>query len=144
MGRAKFDYLQCVRDAPHETRENVFHVTGDVQEDLAINTTSAYAAAHEAMISFQALPSTVPKTFIYTGNILNEGPIPGSLTLGVGKIASAHMIELGDNLYRSRNIRFFFVDKRMEDGTPMFIGAGPQAHADMFLALADRTAGDVP
>jgi hypothetical protein len=113
-------------------------------QDLAINTTSAFAAAHEAMISFRALPFAIPKTFIYTGNILNEGPIPGFLTLGTGKIASAHMVALGDQLYRDQNIRFFFVDERNTDGTPMLTGAGPQAHADIFLSLADRTAGEVP
>lgn len=125
--------------------ENTFSISLETfVEDLAINTTSAYVAAREAMISFKALPSGSPKTFIYTGNVLNEGPVGGFLTLGMGKIASAHMVELGDQLYREQNIRFFFVDERMEDGTPMFVGAGPQAHADIFLSLADRTAGEVP
>ena len=125
--------------------EKTFSISPETfAEDLAINTTSAYAAAYEALISFQFLPSAIPKTFIYTGNILNEGAIPGFLTLGMGKTASAHMIELGDQLYRHQNIRFFFVDERMEDGTPMFIGAGPQEHANIFVSLADRTAGEVP
>lgn len=125
--------------------EKTFSVSLELfADDLAINTTSAYAAAHEALISFQTLPSSVPKSFIYTGNILNEGPVAGFLTLGVGKIASAHMVELGDQLYRDQNIRFFFVDERMEDGTPMFTGASSQAHADIFLSLAERTAGEVP
>lgn len=127
------------------TPEKTFSIDLETfQQDLAINTTSAYAAAIEALSSFKTLPTSVPKSFIYTGNILNEGPIEGFLTLGVGKIASAHMLELGDGLFRKENIRFFFVDERMEDGTPMFTGASPQDHADLFLSLANKTAGDVP
>lgn len=127
------------------TPEETFSISADVfANDLAINTTSAFIAAQEAMTSFRALPLAMPKTFIYTGNILNEGPLPGFLTLGMGKVASAHMIEIGDGLYRDQNIRFFFVDERMPDGSAMLKGAGPQAHADIFLSLADRTAGDVP
>ena len=111
---------------------------------MEVNTTSAFLAAREALTSFETLPKEIPKTFIYTGNILNEGPIVGFLTLGMGKIASAHMVELGDTLYRDQNIRFFFVDERDEHGVPMFTGASVQGHADIFLSLADRTAGDVP
>ncbi len=66
------------------------------------------------------------------------------LSLGAGKIASAHMVELGDELYRDQNIRFFWVDERNADGTPMFTDLGGQAHAEIFLSLHDRTAGDVP
>ncbi|KEF53092.1 uncharacterized protein A1O9_11000, partial [Exophiala aquamarina CBS 119918] len=116
----------------------------DFSNDLAINTTSAYAAAHKAIISFQALPRSIPKTFIYTGNILNEGPVSGFLTLGTGKIAPAHMVELGDQLYRDQNTRFFFVDERNADGTPMLTGARMQEHADILLSLADRTAAQLP
>lgn len=113
-------------------------------DDLAINTISAFVAVREALIGFQALHPTVPKTFIFTGNILNEGPIPGFLSLGVGKIASAHMIALGDQIYREQNIRFFFVDERNADGTPALAEYGFQAHADVFLSLVDRSAGDIP
>ncbi|OQV11299.1 hypothetical protein CLAIMM_15155 [Cladophialophora immunda] len=111
----------------HPTKPmDTFSVSTEAYEaDLAINNTSVF-------------------TFVFTANILNEGPIPGMLTLGTGKIASAHMVELGDQLFKDQNIRFFWVDERNDDGTPMFTGLGGQAHADLFVSLSDRTAGDVP
>lgn len=38
------------------------------QNDLAINTVSAYAAAQATVKSFEKLPTNVKKTFLYTGN----------------------------------------------------------------------------
>ncbi|KIY00274.1 uncharacterized protein Z520_03959 [Fonsecaea multimorphosa CBS 102226] len=128
------------------TKESsTFDVPTDVfVKDMEVNTTSAFIALKEALASFATLPKEAPKTFIYTGNILNEGPLAGVLTLGMGKCASAHMVELADSRYRDQNTRFFFVDERDEHGVPMFTGASPQGHADMFLSLAHRSAGDVP
>lgn len=54
---------------------------------LNINTVSLFAAAKAA----HALKKDV--TFIYTGNVLNRTVLPGFLTLGVGKSASAHIIQ---------------------------------------------------
>lgn len=54
------------------------------------------------------------------------------------------MVELGYRLYRDQNIRFLFVDEGNADGTPMFTGVGMRDHADIFLSLADRTAGELP
>jgi hypothetical protein len=58
-----------------------------------VNTTSVYAAAKEAVAGFEKLPADATKTFIYTGNRLNLGPIPVLFDLGVGKAATAHMIQ---------------------------------------------------
>ena len=128
------------------TKESsTFDVPTDVfVKDMEVNTTSAFIALKEALASFETLPKEAPKTFIYTGNILNEGPLAGVLTLGMGKCAAAHMVELADARYRDQNTRFFFVDERDEYGVPMFTGASPQGHADIFLSLAHRSAGDVP
>ncbi|KAK5311531.1 hypothetical protein LTR93_011684 [Exophiala xenobiotica] len=38
--------------------------------DTALTSTSAYVAALETVAGFETLPKEVPKTFIYTGNIL--------------------------------------------------------------------------
>lgn len=67
--------------------------------DLNINTIGLYAAVKESLASFDALPSSTPKTFAYTGNILNVSPSPAFTTLGVGKTASAHVIELVSGAY---------------------------------------------
>ncbi|KAF2163549.1 hypothetical protein M409DRAFT_26162 [Zasmidium cellare ATCC 36951] len=111
--------------------------TEDFAHDLAVNTTSAFVAAREALASFQKLDG--PRTFIFTGNMLNEGPYPSLMTLGVGKAASAHFVELADQLYKSQNMRFHFVDERTSEGKGMFTGLGGQSHADLFLSLAERT-----
>ena len=64
-------------------------------QDIAINTTSAYAALKEALASFQTLPDSAAKTFFYTGNKLNVPGVvmPQLFTLGVGKAATSHIIE---------------------------------------------------
>ena len=125
-----------------------FNISTEVfEQNLSINVTSPFVAAREAIAGFQRLPTDTPKTFIYTGNTANEAPLPGFLTLGVGKTATAHAIELADKVYRedSSDMKFYYVDERHADGTPMFTGLGGQAHADMFMALAERKAGaDVP
>ncbi|KAK3713826.1 hypothetical protein LTR37_008312 [Vermiconidia calcicola] len=136
-----------------EKEKSLDVATEDFETDLAINTTSAFVAAREAFASFQK--SSGPRTFLYTGNATLAGPLPGALTLGVGKNATAHVIRLAEQQFRDQDIRFvpllslpqryFFVDERKEDGKPMFTGLGGQAHADFFLSLAERkTAGEVP
>lgn len=71
---------------------------------LAVNTTSAFVAAREALAGFQKIEG--PRTYIFTGNMLNEGPYPSFLTLGVGKVASAHFVKMADDLYKEQNVRF--------------------------------------
>ena len=72
---------------------------------MNINTLSALAAAKEAVISFEALPKGAARTFIYTGNILNLQPIPPLMSNGMGKSATAHMIETAAQAYRDRGYK---------------------------------------
>jgi hypothetical protein len=55
------------------------------------------------MASFGRLQG--PKTFVFVGNIFNEGLLPGWLTLGLGKAATAHMVQLADSLHREDDER---------------------------------------
>lgn len=71
----------------------------DFTHDLTLNTISLYAAAKESLASFDKIPSSVSKTFFYTGNSLNVTPQPALMTLGVGKTASAHIIDLASGAY---------------------------------------------
>ena len=74
---------------------NIFSISGEsVAKDLTVNTVSAYVAAQEAVKGWTTLPSETKKTFIYTGNVLNEAvfPVPMMLNLGMGKAASAYWI----------------------------------------------------
>jgi hypothetical protein len=47
----------------------------DLQRDFAVNTFSVFEAAKEAVAVFEQLPPTASRTFICTGNVLNEVPI---------------------------------------------------------------------
>ncbi|KAK3716883.1 hypothetical protein LTR37_006233 [Vermiconidia calcicola] len=121
--------------------EDSFEISTKIfEEQLAVNTTSAFVAAREAISSSKKLDG--PKTFLYTGNMLLEGPYPSLLTLGLGKAASGHFVQMADSLYRDQNMRFHFVDERTAEGKGMFTGLGGQAHADFFLSLAERTTSE--
>jgi hypothetical protein len=75
---------------------------------LNINTNSVYAAAQEAVKGFLELPVEASRTFIYTGNILNTKVFPPLLGLGVGKAATAHIIEYFAMAYPFRGFKFVF------------------------------------
>jgi hypothetical protein len=77
----------------------------DFTHDLNINTVSLYAAVKEALAGFDKLPSSDSKTFLYTGNILNVSPAPMFTTLGVGKTASAFIIEVASGAYSRKGYK---------------------------------------
>lgn len=64
-----------------------------------------YAAAKLAKESFEELPDSAARAFIYTGNLLNERIFPPLLSLGVGKTASAHLIEFLAQSYAFRGFK---------------------------------------
>jgi hypothetical protein len=72
---------------------------------LTINTISLYATVKEALAGFDKLPSSDSKTFLYTGNILNVAPSPMFTTLGVGKTASAYIIEVASGSYSRKGYK---------------------------------------
>lgn len=73
------------------------------QDHLSVNTISAFVAAQEAVKSFNKLADNpTPPVFIYTGNKLNIFAFPPLLTLGVGKVASSHIIEYFSKVYREK------------------------------------------
>ena len=76
-------------------------------KDFNINTVSAFVAAQQAAAGFAQLPDSAAKTFIYTGNILNTGIIiPPLLDLGVGKAATAHIIQSAAAAYKDRGYKY--------------------------------------
>jgi hypothetical protein len=77
----------------------------DAIRDTNINTLSVLAAAKEAVDSFEKLPQSAARTFIYTGNILNLQILPPLMSLGIGKSATAHIIESAANAYKSRGYK---------------------------------------
>lgn len=74
-------------------------------QDIAVNTASVLIAAKKAVQGFQQLPSTVSKTFIYTGNFLNKEVLPAFLSQGMGKSASAHLIAVASKAYAAKGYR---------------------------------------
>ena len=77
------------------------------QRYLAITTTSAFAAAREAVHSFDAkTDKEAIRTFIHTGNICNEKAILPLLMLGVGKAASSHIIDLAYKSYTDKGYKY--------------------------------------
>lgn len=135
--------------------------TKEFQRHLAVNTTSAFVAAREALSGFKKLGRG---DFFYTGNFLVWNPIPKLLTLGLGKTASAHFIQIADSVWREKGMgyvsvisvhyvagvrltsenRFYFVDEREQDGTPMWHGVNADVHAEFISGVVEGSVKDVP
>lgn len=78
----------------------------DFSRDLNVNTVSPFVAAQQAASGFAQLPASSSKTFIYTGNALNTTIIPPLLALGVGKAATAHIIQSAAAAYKDRGYKY--------------------------------------
>lgn len=81
----------------------------DFEKDLVINTTSAFVASQQAVLAFESLPRSSSKTFIYTGNNLNETIIPGLMDLGAGKSATAHVIRTAAAAYKDKGFKYVLI-----------------------------------
>lgn len=77
----------------------------DFTRDLNINTNSAFVAAQQAALAFAQLPDSASKTFIYTGNLLNTTTMAPLMDLGVGKSATASMIQNVAAAYGDRGFK---------------------------------------
>lgn len=77
----------------------------DFTRHFIVNTTSAFVAAQQAVLAFEQLPESASKTFIYTGNITNVVPLAPVLDLGVGKSATAHIIQSAAAAYKDRGFK---------------------------------------
>lgn len=97
--------LKAPASSKNDPRDPLSVAPADFARDLKINTTSAFVAAQQAVLGFEKLPDSASKTFIYTGNILNTTTIPQLLTLGVGKSATAHIIQSAAAAYSDRGFK---------------------------------------
>lgn len=77
----------------------------DFTRNFAVNITSAYVAAQQAVLAFEQLPESAAKTFIYTGNITNVTSLPRFLESGVGKSAAAHIIQTAAAAYKEKGFK---------------------------------------
>ncbi|KAK5631134.1 hypothetical protein RRF57_006849 [Xylaria bambusicola] len=136
---------------------------------MNVNAISPAVTAREAIKGFQELEAQGKLgpgggTYLFTGNALNDKPISGLFTLGVGKSATAATVEYlartayNDKPYRFVSITFstanyrqteaskeienlhcssfYYVDERESNGRPMYKGVNGDAHADVFFQLA--------
>lgn len=74
--------------------------------DLTINTTSAFVAAQQAVVSFSQLPESASRTFIYTGNCTNVSPFIKYMDLGVGKSATANLVHTAAEAYKGKGYKY--------------------------------------
>jgi NAD(P)-dependent dehydrogenase (short-subunit alcohol dehydrogenase family) len=78
---------------------------GEVQREFAVNTFSTLFAAKAAVEGFKQLPDSASRTFIFTGNKLNTLVWPHVMVFGMGKTATAKMIQDASVAYRPQGFR---------------------------------------
>ncbi|KAF1963672.1 NAD(P)-binding protein [Byssothecium circinans] len=125
---------------PTKPEDPLSNPTEHFIKDLNINTTSAYNAGQQAVLGFQKLPATASKTFIYTGNLLNTSIIVPYLDLGVGKSATAHIIQVAAEAYKDKGYKFYYADERKADGSSAGQEVDGDAHAELYVVLAEGKA----
>ena len=91
-----------------------------VIKDQDLNVISAYVAAQQATLGFAELPDNASKTFIYTGNYLNEKVIlPRFHNSAIGKAAAARFIHFAAEAYAEQGFKyvcsFFDFDRTAAD-----------------------------
>jgi len=91
---------------PNDEKDPLSIPLANFTRDLNINTTSAFVAAQQAALGFAQLSPTASKTFIFTGNILNTTTIASLLNSGVGKSATAHIIQSAAIAYKDRGYKY--------------------------------------
>lgn len=81
---------------------------------MNVNAISPTVAADEAVKGFLELESQGKlgpsgATYMFTGNALNEKPLRGFFTLGIGKVTAAYMVEyLARHGHSDKPFRFVF------------------------------------
>lgn len=96
----------AARRALPKDETNIFSVPlEELELDLAVNVTSPWAAAGEAIKNWGQ--SDTQSTFIYTGNRLGTStvPVPAFASLGTAKRASTYWLEVADQIYKPKGWR---------------------------------------
>ena len=111
-------------------------------KDLNVNATCAYTAASAAATAFTKVSSSLPKVFIYTGNMQSAQVVPEALSLGVGKNAMAYVIQAAADAYgvkgKGQKGFWYFADQRYEDGSSVMAHVDGQAHSDYYWNLVNE------
>jgi hypothetical protein len=102
------DTVEASAGLPNNPEDPLSIPLNDFSRDLHVNTTSAFVAAQQSVLSFKKLPANTSKTFIYTGNILNELTMASLLDGGVGKSATAHIVRSAAAAYSNKGFKSAF------------------------------------
>lgn len=121
---------------------------GQYVADLEANLIGGYGCLVEAVASFKRLQGqgrdggsgALPKVFIATGNVVPWQPVPTAMTLGSGKAALAHLVQVGNmSYYDTRGFRFYFASQVTDDGGPVpYEDVYADAHGRRYVELVDR------
>ena len=76
------------------------------ENDTAVNLCGAYTALRESVQGFKDLGNEIPKVFIATGNVLPFKPTALGITLGAGKAALTHLLDVATKAYCGDNFRY--------------------------------------
>ncbi|KAF4464531.1 short-chain dehydrogenase [Fusarium albosuccineum] len=125
--------------ARHDTKNPLSVSLKDFDRDLAINTSSAFVAAQQAVLGFEELPESASRTFIFTGNCTNVSPIIALMDIGVGKSATASIIECAAEAYKPKGYKFYYADERNADGSPAYGAIDGAAHGEFYTQLAEES-----
>jgi len=77
----------------------------DIKLSILVSFESQYVAAQETLKCFAGLPESTPKTFIFTGNALNQTPLAPVFPFSLAQRTAATLIEYGANAYGSKRYR---------------------------------------
>lgn len=105
---------------PSDPSDPFSSITPDsLERDIAINAIGGYTALRESIQDFkhltdstavgssEQLSKSLPQgVFIATGNVTPFQPLPMALTLGAGKSALVHLIQLAIETHESNGFRY--------------------------------------
>lgn len=121
--------------------EDPFSLTTEqYMADLQINLTGGYSCLRNAVLAFKECEKSLPKVFIATGNVVPFRPFPPAMTLGSGKAALVHLIQVANAAYGPQGFRFYFASQITDKGGPVpYQDVDAEAHGRQYSELAKRT-----
>lgn len=122
--------------------DNPFSLFGEEYlSTFHVNVIGAYVCLCESVAGFKQLmdPGDLPKAFIATGNVVPFRPRPAAVTLGPGKAALVHLVQVGNQAYEKLGCRFYFASQITKDGSPVpYKDVDAAAHGRQYTELVDR------
>lgn len=92
-----------------QDQNNPFSVSIEaLNSDNAVNNTSAYIAAREAVAGFETPSAETPKTFVYTGNLFvgKVLPLPLFASIGMSKSAASFWVGSASGFYKDKGYKY--------------------------------------